>query len=246
MSNLQATNFKPNRSLNYSKKLFITLIKHTTFCYAQLIKKSEDVEIDIPPYSRDYCKKHTKFKFEDYLKKEFVNKYLQEQKKNFGSLAIERIDFQYETEKDYTKDGIKASDKTDIFISNLGLQTHWSKIKREDIYFVFECKILKNTSKNNAYIGDIQKFVEREYKFRFPFEGMIGFVEKSSKPIDEIIADINRRLQNSSDITTTQKLTPFTVKNFDYCRLSKHKKITSPNSIEVYHLFFDYSKVIVE
>ncbi len=115
--------------------------------------KEQHTEQAIPSYSRSYCKEHTTFKFEDYLKREFVNQYLQEQKENFGNLDINRIVFQYETEKDYTQHGKRASDKIDIFISNLGLQTYWSHVKQEDVYFVFECKILKNTSKENSYKG---------------------------------------------------------------------------------------------
>ena len=94
---------------------------------------------------------------------------------------------------------------------------------------------------------DIQKFVEREHTFRFPFEGMIGFVEKSSISIDAIINDINERLRNHSNIITAQKLIPFPIKDFDYCRISKHNK-NHPIRIliEVYHLFFDYSNLIVE
>ncbi|MDM8529440.1 hypothetical protein QUF58_14695, partial [Anaerolineales bacterium HSG24] len=61
-----------------------------------------------------------------------------------------------------------------------------------------------------------------------------------------IIDDINRRLRESKTIITTQALIPFDVKDFDYCRLSKHKQNFSPNNpIEVYHLFFDYSNIIV-
>ena len=120
----------------------------------------------------------------------------------------------------------------------------------EDIYFAIECKRLKNTTSVDSalYVTDIQKFVERQYKFRFPFEGMIGFVEKSSILIDVIIDDINKRLRNHSTIRTIQELTPFAIhKKFEYCRLSKHNKnVPKVFTIEVYHLFFDYSRIIVD
>lgn len=249
MNNLDATNFKRNTALKYSKQLFISTIHYIIFCYSLIKKDTEDVEIEIPPYSKNYCKTYTKFwpKFEDYLKRELVNNYLQEKQSVFGNEAIEKLSFQYETEKDYIKDGIKASDKIDIFVSNLGLQHYWGEIKKDDIYFVFECKRLENKSKNTAFIGDIEKFVERDYVgFRFPFEGMIGFVEKSNISINEIIEDINKKLRISSSITTIQELTPFEIENFQYCRLSEHKKIVSSDLIEVYHLFFDYSNIIIE
>ena len=107
---------------------------------------------------------------------------------------------------------------------------------------------LKNTSNNNLYIADIQKFAERKYNFRFPFETMIGFVEKSSITIEEIISDINCKLENHAVIKTSQKLISFQIReDFNECRLSKHEKnLTKTILIEIYHLFFDYSKIIVD
>jgi len=244
----EAKKFKEKRSLKYSEKLFTTVIKYAVFCYQHLIKDNEDKETAVPPYSMSWCREYTRFKFEDYLKTEFVDNYLQTQKKSFADPKINHLAFQYETQKTYKQEGIKASDKIDIFVSNLGLQQYWSKAKEEDIYFAIECKRLKNTAKNKAYISDIQKFVKREYKFRFPFNGMIGFVEKGSKPIDKIIDDINQKLKTHKIVATTKELTQFAVNDdFKYCRISNHRKKTSnTNSIIIYHLFFDYSEIIID
>jgi len=245
MNERNAEIFAQKRFITHSKKLFLKVLEYVVFCYIHLKNDNEHKKVY---YSIDYCKKHTKFKFEDYLKRKFVNDYLQNLKNHFHYSEIQRIDFQYETEKDYEQGGIKASDKIDIFISNLGLKSNWCGIKREDSYFAIECKRLKNTSYNSLYIADIQKFVERAYNFRFPFETMIGFVEKSSITIDEIINDMNSKLENHPVIKTTKKLIPFQIqKNFNKCRLSEHKKkIHKTILIKIYHLFFDYSKIIID
>jgi hypothetical protein len=231
--------FARKRAISHSKKLFLQLLEYVTFCYSCL-KQNKIC------YSESWCKNNTAFSFEEWLKIRFIEDYLRKFREHFHCSKIETIRFYPETQPNY-KDmaGKIRGDKIDIFITNLGLQRYWNGIVEEDIYFAIECKRLKNRSKNAEYLTDIQKFVTREYKFRFPFTGMIGFVEKSSISIDDIIDDINQRLQNSSAITTIQELTPFGLNKFNYCRVSKHEKITSNDPIEVYHLFFDYSNIII-
>ncbi len=235
-----ARKFTQNRAIKHSKKLFFQVLEYVAFCYNRLKQ-------DNRKYSKSYCRNNTSFTFEDWLKIRFIKDYLRQLKAYFHYSSIQAIHFFSETEPDY-KDmtGKTRGDRIDIFITNLGLQNYWSNVVAEDIYFVIECKRLKNFSGNTAYLTDIQKFVEREYDFRFPFTGMIGFVEKSSISIDKIIDDINIRLQKSSNITTTQELTSFEIENFSHCRLSKHIRTASRTPIEVYHLFFDYADVIIE
>ena len=167
--------------------------------------------------------------------------------------SIQLLEFQQETNKTYIQNGIKSVDEIDIFVSSLGLTSSWGNVKIEDIYFAFECKRLKNTSKNNAYISDIEKFVQRDYwqtGFRFPYNGLIGFVEKSSISIDEIISDVDFRLKNHKIIKSIKTGSNILVKasysNFDFVRKSKHKHNSTLNIIEVNHLFLDYSNTIVE
>lgn len=238
-----AHKFTEKRAIKLSKKRFIRVIEYVVFCYNLLKKDNEENHIC---YSKK--KKPKKIAFEDWLKIRFVEDYLQQFKRHLQCSQIEKIRFNYETEKTYIDSiGEIRKDKIDVFISNLGLQKYWGTVAEEDIYFALECKRLKNTSHNADYVTDIQKFVEREHKFRFPFEGMIGFVEESSISIDAIISDINERLRNHSTIITTQELIPFLIKNFDSCRFSKHIK-NHPGKIliELYHLFFDYSGLIVD
>ena len=240
--NKSARQFTRKRAIGHSKKLFLQVLEYVAFCYNCL--KQDNAEKQVC-YSESYHKNHTSFAFEDWLKVRFIEDYLQLLRNQFHP-SIKGIRFYSETEKTYKdENNIQRRDKIDIFITNLGLQSYWGSVEPEGIYFSIECKRLKNRSKNAKYLTDIQKFTEREYEFRFPFEGMIGFVEKSSISIDDIIDDINKRLRESSSIITTQELTTFEVRNFQYCRLSRHKKSSSPNTpIEVYHLFFNYAQII--
>jgi hypothetical protein len=248
--NKHAEAFVQKRATKHSKKLFLYVLEYVVFCYKCLRRNNAEKQVC---YSKSYCRNHTSFFFEDWLKVRLIEDYLQQLRSYFHYSGIKDIRFESETEKIY-KDGTGKikKDKIDIYITNLGLQRYWANadIVEEDLYFTIECKRLRDTSKNaeeSGYLSDIRKFVEREYKFRFPFTGMVGFVEKGSMPIEDIINDINKRLQKSSTIHTTQELTPFEVKDFQYCRLSKHRNIFLLNrSIEVYHLFLDYSRIIIE
>lgn len=228
--------------------LFKKVVSYFVFSYRQMLNDNEK-------YSKQYCNTNTTFKFEDYLKWNFVKKYLQNEQNKIksGIKEIANFSFQFETDKEYIQDEIIKPDKIDIFISNLGLNATWNNEVKEDHYFAFECKRLHNKKNNNAYITDIEKFVQRDYwqtGFRFPFNGLIGFVEKSTISIQEIINDIDLKLRNHKTIESFENdgniLEKSPICDFNYYRLSKHKHILVSATIEVHHLFFDYSEIIVE
>ena len=162
---------------------------------------------------------------------------------------IEGLLFFPETETEYTQSTILRDDKIDVFITNLLLTDNWHDVEKEDLYFVFEFKRLLNTKKNLNYLSDTQKFVERKYsQFRFPFNGMIGLVEKSSVSISKIIEDIEKKLKQHQIIKSIDKdgefLTNYSIENFKYCKISRHNHNSQKGTIEVFHLFFDYSEII--
>jgi hypothetical protein len=123
-----------------------------------------------------YSKSKTTFHFEDYLKMEFVDSYLINNKKTLTERisALEHINFSYETQKRYLDQNDKKEkiDKIDIFINKLGLKNEWSS-EDEHLYLAIECKRIKTLSDCTEYIKDIQKFCDRAYKhLRIPFEGV--------------------------------------------------------------------------
>jgi len=227
-----------------TKTMFLNIQQYMVYCYDKLF--SDNVK-----YSKKTCKESTSLKFEDYLKFQFIDNYLNQpaNKRECNIYDILTITFQAEVEKLYAIDNYTQTDKIDIFVSNLNLDYFGQDTAQEDIYFAFECKRLANNSKNNDYINDIVKFVEREYKFRLPYNGMIGFVEKYNNSIEAIISDIEHRLQKHSSIKSISFndsiLQIDQAKNDSYSRYSVHKHNTQKLQIEIGHLFFDYSKIVI-
>ena len=240
--NMKANKFTKEKE-KQSLELFHITLKYIIFCYQELKKDNKN-------YSRSLCETTESSEFEDYLKMEFVDDYLQKLKGKFKNIAqqhkiIRQIKFNYETVKRYwDKNGIRRRNKIDIFISNLGLANDWN-ISDEDLFFAVECKIVekirKETSSSKNYITDIRKYVERKYKFHFPFAGMIGFLEKGD--IVDIVNDINVKLEKLNEVgdIETYKILEFhkIEEKFQFSYLSNHKKIEN-SPINIYHLFFDY------
>jgi len=231
------------RKTNRAKNIFIKVLDYFVFCYNLILENKDTI-------SEAECAQNTKFDFEYFIKEHLVTKYLQNKnvKLSFRHSEIKNLLFEQEPAKSYIENGIKRRDLVDICVLNLELD--WLNVNKENQYFAFECKRLKNKSKNNEYITDIQKFVNREYEFRFPFTGMIGFIEKSKIDIPDIIADIDSKIKThkhiKSKVLNDKVLIPFQMTDFEYCRTSNHEHKTNNKNIEVYHLFFNYTNIIVE
>ncbi len=228
-----------------TKTLFLNVMRYMVFCYHKMIA-------DKVKYSQNECEETTKLKFEDYLKFQFIDNYLNKQlnKRNNKVYDIYTITFEAETEKLYKLNNITQADKIDIFVGNLNLNIFDDSINLNDIYFAFECKRLENNAKNAQYIKDIEKFTQREYAFRLPYNGMIAFVEKCSSSLDSIILDIENKLQKHKTIKTVPQnntyLQNIDIKEFNLARYSIHSHSTLPHKIEIGHLFFDYSDIVIK
>lgn len=258
MNNPNAKRFIKKRRNSNARKLFIKVLGYFVFCYEQVISEEKQ-------YSYTYISKKTSSTVEDFLKKRFVFDYLRKRKlqltyqnqlsQNLGrnTTEIETLYFYPEPEAEYTQNDLLKSDKIDVLVTNLPLKDDWSDVEKEDLYFVFEYKRLLNKTKNASYITDTQKFVDRKYTFfRFPFNGMVGIIEKSKIPVLDIIEDIETKLKNSTTIKSIESdgkiLSPFIIPSttFNYCRLATHYHNNNQGKIEVFHLFFDYSKILID
>ena len=244
--NSSARQFVEPRKIKIIQKRVLEILNYIIFCYRQLCN---DNQCGKTVYSKQYVKDNTSSHFEDYLKKEFVDNYLQQLKKSYpNSKFIQNVLFQYETVKRFIANGIERDDKIDIIINNIGLQEYWKYEVVENIYFAIECKILNNTLNNSEYLKDIWKFTRRKYiQLRLPFEGMIGFIEYSTIPFKKIIDDLNNKLNAHKEIKTIAFLTNIEIcHNFNSSYMSEHLKQFDPSRFKIYHLFFDYSKLITE
>jgi len=256
MPNSRATIFVQNRRNSNARKLFLKVVGYFAYCYQKIIQ-------DKVTYSESYVKQHTSSQLEDYLKKRLVHDYLRKRENKLAYQEIisaqisrrfnglENLLFYSEPEEEFVQNEIERRDKIDILVANLGLSDNWNDVDRESLHFVFECKRLLNTRKSDEYLSDTVKFIQRSYSsFRFPFNGMLGFVEKGTIPVLEIIEDIEKRLSNHTiikSIKSGNKILQFVeIDSFDFCRLSQHQHNSQNSEIEVIHLFFDYSGVIVQ
>jgi hypothetical protein len=203
-------------------------------------------------YSKSALRNLGTVMFEDYLKFEFVEKYLVKNKSllKIKISELEEINFACETQQRYldVSDNKVKPDKIDIYVNKLGLKNIFQETEDENIYFAIECKRIQILSDLKDYVLDIEnKFVNRNHlNLRLPFEGQIAFIE-NEKLTHKIISDeVNTILRTKSFITysflTTEKLHS----TIDSTYSSIHKRNFGNNdSFLIYHLMFNYSKVVL-
>lgn len=256
-NDLVASIFTQKRGKPDQYKLrFIKVLEYIVFCYElQLADKKT--------YSQKECLKTTTYesKFEEYLTEFFVNDYLQENKHllDLGNRNI-RFEVREDLKNPYFHENKSKKQRIDIAFTGITTEIErknkFDGISSEKIYFAFEAKRVnfmrfetgKPESNISQYIIETDKFLEnRKYKHRFPFEGMVGYVESTvEQTIPEMINEIRTKLVDKT--TTTQNLQKFDLPNsdFEFCQLSKHiKNDENKTEKEIYHLFLDYSTMVV-
>ena len=240
----EASGFILNRKYSITESRIRNILWYVIECY-MLFK--EDVV-----YSKKEVRQNTTIAFEDYLRNRFIQDYLVKNKDLLKqkTSALEEINFLYETQKEYidSQDNKQKPDKIDIYINKLGLRDVW-KENDENIYFAIECKRIEILSDTSTYIGDIEKFTNRNYiDTRLPFEGQLAFIENSSITHIKLSNEINKKLKEKQNIITYGILNPISIHTrFDGTYLSMHKRNTDKQeSFSIYHLLFDYSSIVVD
>lgn len=232
-----ASNFVKNRK----EKISLTQkrVKDILTC---VINSYEKIITDGVTY--DLSKKVIgKIKKEDYLRNRLVDNYLENELCLFED-GTDRFTVNKEVSEEYKGlvDDELHNDPIDIHIVDKAQKESWGNNTKP--YFAIECKRIKSVI--SEYVKDTQKFTERDYsKLRLPFEGQLGFVENSSLTHTNLKDKINQNLSSNSDIETIKQLENYIIKNgFEGCYLSEHKK--KDNSLfSVFHLFFDYSQIVL-
>lgn len=240
-----ASNFIQNRKKVFSvtEKRIKSILWYIIECNSIFLSETSI------PYSKSWVKNNTTITFEDYLKFELIDKYLVKNKHllNGKLSALENINFSAETQKRYVDtDGKQKPDKIDVYINKIGLQKEWNE-SDENIYFAIECKRIKILSDAKEYIIDIDKFCNRNHtNLRLPFEGQIGFIENAELTHSTISTEINNKLKNGTSINTTNYLKNVELHNaFEGSYSSTHRKNFGNNDVfSIYHLLFDYSKIV--
>lgn len=231
--NLNASTYAKNR-----EKLALTQkrVKKILVC---VIKSYEKIIAEGVVY--DFNDRGT-YSQEDYLTSELVENYLQNElnQLNLGTTEFSFANHNPE-EKYYDENDKPRPDKIDVQIVDTALKN--SLAIQEKAYFAIECKRLGSIS---DYVNDTKKITKRNHKmFRLPFEGQIGFIENLNWNHETVKDKINDNLSKNSNIETLKQLEPVVLKeNFGGSYYSQHRKINKI-PFSVFHLFFNYSKIVL-
>jgi hypothetical protein len=222
---------------------FLQDLDATSFIKAEAIKRSDFhavSELLIDCYSQIINNEIFKpNEFENHLRNVLIG-YLRKNKEKHG---ISYLGFEIEVGEigsDYGTIGF-----LDIKVSNIGLLD--SMKCDESIYYAIECKRLDNSKKKiSDYINEgILRYVIMKYSRNMPIAFMIGFIE--SGQVINIINNINNDLSSHKIIETIQYLKQFQFyDDFEYSYQSIHNRIKNQGQIELVHLMFDYSSIIIK
>ncbi|WP_312286400.1 hypothetical protein [Chryseobacterium gleum] len=214
------------------------ILQYVVSCYQLILKDGKKYN-----YST-----RGKIKQENFLRNGLVDDYLRKNINllNCGGINQYTIINRESTETYHSEsDGLIHDDPIDIKIEYSPLK---NDLKDDAVYFAIECKRITIDSDSKDYVSDMEKFSERIYvSKRLPFEGQIGFIENPKISHSSICVKVNERLQSCKKLTTTQELKLIKISpDFEGSYKSTHKKLNeNKDDFSVFHLFFDYTKIVV-
>lgn len=220
------------------------VMKYVIYCYLEMVKDGKKY---------DFSKKGRVQK-EDFLRDGLVDDYLTKRinkdyyKKHISDNEFVEIYFQEEEKQGYTLFSKFAEDFIDISVKETKLSNILTDETEDEIKFAIECKRIKETRDYEEYVKDIQKFADRSFTtFRLPYEGQIAFIESSNITHTMVSDKINKKIKDSSTITTTQYLKSIKIHDsFDASFSSKHKRnYHKKEQFTIFHLLLNYSGIIV-
>ncbi|WP_181033190.1 hypothetical protein [Flavobacterium undicola] len=194
----------------------------------------------------------TRYNLEEGLSEKFVDDYLgildnlNYYKRNISKQPNIDLYFNNEAKQSYTENGVIKDDFIDIKVQETGLSDIWSKSgNQQQIHLAIECKIVENGY--SEYVSDIKKMCNRSFNTpRLNFEGQIAYIINPSYTHLSVKSGINTNLSSNSEIITIQDLKPKVFKEgFDASYLSVHNRNYNRQQFSIYHLMFDYTKVVV-
>ncbi|MFI0430475.1 hypothetical protein [Mariniflexile sp. HMF6888] len=195
----------------------------------------------------DYSKRG-KVSQENFLRNGLVDDYLRKNLHLLNKGTDEYSIVNKEATETYlnVNDNLDHDDPIDIHIVDNGLQTSWGS--NSQVYYAIECKRIKSLSDTTSYVDDIRKFSERNYKeARLPFEGQLAFIENKSLTNTVVKDDINSKLKTHATVITDKYLSDIKIHHVNCTYDSVHKKKFGANEpFSIYHLFFDYSKIVID
>lgn len=222
---LQAKKFVKTGENKYHK-LFITTLKLCLHSHQLMIKEGEVLDgLDENILSNKLCR------------------IMQDNKCN-KSFGLGKFHFVREAaEINKEDDSLKGFHDIRAIIPNRSIYSSGSNA------FVIECKRANGDSeKNRLYIEEgINRFIDNKYTSYENMAGVIGFVEshksKKSFPegkINNIVKDINSRLEKDFSNSTKEKMTKIAIdESNEYTYSSLHTKSDNSGEIKLFHLMLD-------
>lgn len=208
-------------------------------------------------YSKSQINLDTRIKYEDYYRNSLVDDFLIPNKHLLSSKLseLDQITFGRENGSTYFDHSRNiqniSDDKIDICIQNIGIHDLWND-SNERVYLAIECKRIETLSDTVKYVEDTKKLSDREYNYtRLPYECQLAFLENDKLSHSLISKEINVKYAHSkSGVKTTKVLVLEKLHSMiDSTYISKHQKnFKSKNNMKgfyLYHLFLDYSKLVV-
>lgn len=194
----------------------------------------------------DYLKRG-KIKNENFLRNGLVEDYMRKNTHLINNGVNEYIIINKEATEPYqdSKCLENHDDPIDIKIEYSPIK---NDLKDYSVYFAIECKRITKNSDANGYVGDTVKFSERIYKEkRLPFEGQIGFIENPKISHSSICPIVNKKLKSLKNLTTIKELEATKFKfDFEGSYRSLHEKSNiGKDKFSVFHLFFNYSNIVI-
>jgi hypothetical protein len=241
-----ATLFTKNRR-NQTQKRVEMVFRYVIYCYQKMTSEGKTYR------KADFLNEtKTIFNLEEGLSEKLVNDYLgiwdnkEYYKRNISDKPDVEIYFNLEPKQSYTENNTIKNDFIDIKVQETGISNILGKAGiQEQIHLAIECKVIENGY--SEYVSDIRKMCDRPFNtYRLNFEGQIAYILNSGYTHLSVRAGINKNLSSSTGILTIQDLKPQIIKSkFDSTYLSIHKRNHNQKEFSIYHLMFDYSKIVI-
>lgn len=251
MSKLDASKFKSTSLEKETRFRVQKIIGYVITCYNQMINEGM-----VYSKAASLNEAKTRNNLEEYLTEMFVIDYL-EKGNNIDNYfnsdttvinnATTSIFFNYESKQTYNENGTRKDDYIDIKINDSVLSSIWGSVEQQQIHMAIECKVIDNGY--SQYVSDIEKMCNRNYNTpRLPLEGQIGYIINPKYTHTSVSEGIKNVLKNQDGAITISTLNPHTVHpDFEASYLSKHKRNYGTNDeFSIYHLLFDYRKIVVD
>ncbi len=190
-------------------------------------------------------KQNVQIELEDYLRNDLVEEYFEKFKRQFG---LRHFLFQSGAEEFHNN----------VKVGILDIKVRSTLFNGKD-YYIFECKRFNKELKDKYVTEGIIRFIKRQYypEVDIAMAAMIAFIESANiansyldNELDVVISDLIKK--HKKTISLKKGPNKYSIKNssyqevnsFDKIYLTKHIRLKSLDSFDIYHLLLDYNSIL--